>query len=377
MAAQGDFAGAYRGKRVLVTGHTGFKGGWLALWLRELGAEVHGLALPAPAGSGLHAIVGPGTFEQEIFADVRDGVAVTAALEQIQPEFIFHLAAQPLVRRSYAAPVETVETNVLGTIHVLEAVRQLRLPCDVLVVTTDKCYENRNWVHGYREGDPLGGSDVYSASKAAAELLVAAWRKSFFTADPRLGKVVTARGGNVIGGGDFAADRIVPDCVQALASRKPILVRNPHATRPWQHVLDCLSGYLWYGAVLGTPARRGTLAPSMNFGPLVRDNRDVQSLVQEFLRHWPGKWIDGSDSAAPPEAGRLHLATDLAAAELGWQPTWNFSDSVARTADWYLKFHGRGKPDMKACTVRQIRAFVADAAKAGQPWTSARAKKSP
>ncbi len=366
--SHGIFGGAYLGKRVLVTGHTGFKGGWLSLWLRELGAEVHGLALPAPAGPNLHSLIQPGTFQQEVTADMGDAAAVQAAVGRIRPEFIFHLAAQPLVRRSYVAPVETVQTNVLGTVNLLEAVRQLGWPCHVVVVTTDKCYLNQDWVHGYRETDPLGGHDVYSASKAACEVLVAAWRKSFFEPDPRLGAVVTARGGNVIGGGDFAADRLVPDCIRSLAAGEAIRVRNPQSTRPWQHVLDCLSGYLWYGASLSAPGAKARVAGSLNFGPLIRDNRDVQSLVEALLEHWPGRWVDASDPWAPHEAGRLHLATDLAAAQLGWQPTWGFAETVRRTAAWYQQFYQRGPRAMRTLSLRQIEAFVRDAALAGLPW---------
>lgn len=370
----GIFGGAYRGKRVLVTGHTGFKGGWLSLWLHELGAEVHGLALPAAPGSNFHGLIQSGTFRQEFTADVGDAAAVQSAVAQIRPEFVFHLAAQPLVRRSYVAPVETVQTNVLGTVNLLESVRQSELSCPVLVVTTDKCYQNHDWLHGYRETDPLGGHDVYSASKAACELVVAAWRKSFFEPNPKLGPVVTARGGNVIGGGDFAADRLVPDCIRSLAAGETIRVRNPKSTRPWQHVLDCLSGYLWYGASLTGPGAKPGLARALNFGPLIRDNRDVQSLVAALLQHWPGKWLDASDPLAPHEAGRLHLATDLAAAQLGWQPTWGFDMTVQQTAEWYLNFHQHGPRGMRQLSLRQIDDFVAAAAKAGQPWAGGEAK---
>lgn len=368
MDSNNIFGGVYRGKRVLVTGHTGFKGGWLSLWLHELGAEVHGVALPAPAGPSFHSLIRHGTFQQEVTADIRNAEALQSALGQIRPDFIFHLAAQPLVRHSYASPVATVETNVIGTANLLEAVRRLALPCDILVVTTDKCYENRDWEHGYRESDPLGGHDVYSASKAACEMIVGAWRRSFFDSNPKLGKVATARAGNVIGGGDFSEDRIVPDCVQALSAGKPIRVRNPRATRPWQHVLDCLSGYLWYGAVLASAPRESTLARSLNFGPLVRDNRDVRSLVETFLSHWPGEWVDTSDPAAPHEARRLHLATDLAAAQLGWQSTWNFEQAVESTATWYRQYYEQGERGMKALSLQQIAAFVQEGRSQKQPW---------
>lgn len=368
MNSQNVFGGAYRGKQVLVTGHTGFKGGWLSLWLRDLGANVHGFALPPAPGPGFHSVISQGTFASEVFADIRNAETLQSALGRIRPHYIFHLAAQPLVRHSYSSPVATIETNVLGTANLLEAVRRLGLSSDILVVTSDKCYENRDWDHGYRESDALGGHDVYSASKAACELIVGAWRRSFFETSPKLGKVATARAGNVIGGGDFAADRIVPDCVQALSLRNPVRVRNPEATRPWQHVLDCLSGYLWYAAVLASPARDSTLSPSLNFGPPIRDNRDVRSLVNEFLRHWPGEWVDASDPTGPHEAHRLHLATDQAAAQLGWQPTWNFEEAVKTTAVWYRQFHEREGRGMKAVSRRQIASFVRSGRNQKQPW---------
>jgi len=362
-----SFGGVYGGRRVLVTGHTGFKGGWLSLWLRELGAEVYGLALPAPEGPGLYGLICRNTFAGESTVNVCDAAALEAALARIRPEFIFHLAAQSLVRRSYAVPMETVEVNVNGTLHLLDAVRRLGLAAQVLVVTTDKCYENRNWDHGYRESDPLGGHDVYSASKAACEVLVAAWRRSFFEPDRRLGRVATARGGNVVGGGDFSADRIVPDCIRSLSQRKSIQVRHPRATRPWQHVLDCLGGYLGYAAALSRP-EGSDLPGALNFGPLACDHRDVRSLVEELLRHWPGTWVDASDPQAPHEASRLQLSTDLASARLGWHPTWGFGETMARTAEWYRRFHDRGGTGMRAFSVRQIAAYVAAAQKAGQSW---------
>lgn len=366
------FGGTYRGKRVVVTGHTGFKGGWLSLWLHELGAEVHGISLPAPSGPNFHALLQPDIFQQEIFIDIREAKPLQAALKRVRPDFIFHLAAQPLVRHSYVSPLVTVETNVIGTANLLEAVRLLALPSDILVVTTDKCYENRDWDYGYRESDPLGGHDVYSASKAACEMIVAAWRRSFFDPNPKLGMVATVRAGNVIGGGDFSEDRIVPDCVLALSSGKPIRIRNPKATRPWQHVLDCLSGYLWYGAFLSSTRRKSTVARSMNFGPLVRDNREVQSLVLELLSHWPGEWVDTSNPSAPHEAHRLHLSTDQAATQLDWQPTWNFEEAVKHTALWYRQYFDCGKRGMQSLSLRQIATFVRAGQSQQQAWALTR-----
>jgi CDP-glucose 4,6-dehydratase len=242
------FRGLYRGKSVFVTGHTGFKGSWLTAWLLELGAHVHGFAQPPPTTPALFDQLGLAARIQHELGDVRHFMAVQRSIAKAQPDFVFHLAAQPLVRRSYEEPLETYATNVLGTAHVLEALRGLQKPCAAVFITTGKCYENREWVHGYREEDPLGGHDPYSSSKAAAEIAIASWRRAFFCDHPV--KIASARAGNAIGGGDWAADRIVPDCIRSLQAGQPIAVRNPKATRPWQHVLEPLSGYLWLAALL-------------------------------------------------------------------------------------------------------------------------------
>lgn len=243
-----SFAGLYRGKHVLVTGHTGFKGSWLCEWLLALGAEVTGLSLPPPTTPALFDQLGLAPRIHHRLGDVRNLEDVRDAVAKSQPDFIFHLAAQPLVRLSYEQPVETYATNVQGTVHVLEAARLAARPCTVVAITTDKCYENQEWVHSYREVDPLGGYDPYSSSKGAAELVIAAYRRSYFSAPTSPVRLASARAGNVIGGGDWARDRIVPDCIRALQNDAPIIVRNKSATRPWQHVLEPLSGYLWLGA---------------------------------------------------------------------------------------------------------------------------------
>lgn len=361
------FLNRYAGRRVFVTGHTGFKGSWLSLWLHRLGALVTGFSLPPAAPPSFHEVVREGTFAAEISGDIRDGEAVTEALGAARPDFVFHLAAQALVRRSYVDPVETFEVNALGTVRLLEAVRAAGLSCPVIVVTSDKCYENRGWEWGYRENDPLGGHDVYSMSKAATELVAQSWRRSFFQTEARLGPLATVRAGNVIGGGDYAADRIVPDCVRALLAGQPIPVRNPHATRPWQHVLDCLSGYLWLGARLAAPEREARLADAFNFGPDARSNQPVAALVTEFLQHWPGEWRDESRADAPHEASFLHLDTDRAAQWLGWHPSWNFADTVRETARWYHARHVGGA-DMRTFSLAQIDAFTAGAAAHGLAW---------
>lgn len=363
------FNGFYTGKRVLVTGHTGFKGAWLSLWLKKLGAKVTGLALPAPTNPNLHAIIQPGTFVREFTGDIRDAKALAAAVTEAQPEIIFHLAAQPLVRLSYNEPLATLDTNVMGTAHLLEAVRADAINCVTVCITSDKCYENREWEFAYRENDPMGGHDIYSMSKGATELVVAAWNRSFFLPNPALGPLVTARAGNVIGGGDYAADRIVPDCIRSLQTGKPILVRNPVAVRPWQHVLECLSGYLWLGARLAKEGKNSRIASPFNFGPEPSARQPVRRLVEEVLRCWPGEWTDGSTPGSVHEAILLSLSIEKAGALLGWYPAWNFEEAVKQTVTWYHECHARKNPDMLQFTGAQIDAYAAAARAKNLSWT--------
>lgn len=365
-----SFGGFYRGKRVFVTGHTGFKGGWLALWLKQLGAVVTGYALPPLPSPGLREILGADLFAGETLADIRDRQRLRADLKDANPEVIFHLAAQPLVRLSYAEPYDTFEANVMGTANLLEAVRQLQLPATVIIATSDKCYENAHWDYAYRESDPLGGHDVYSTSKAAAELVTQTWRRSFFSVDHKLGNVASVRAGNVVGGGDYAKDRIVPDCIRSLLDKQPILVRNPKATRPWQHVLDCLSGYLALGAAAAQAPKNSPLASAFNFGPGPLANLPVKDLVEEILKTWPGEWTDASDPRQPHEAARLNLAIDKAAAQLGWAPTWGFAEAIRQTTLWYHERHVAGHGDMRAFSVQQIGAFTESARTNGQAWAA-------
>ncbi len=361
------FGGAYAGKRVWLSGHTGFKGAWLAEWLVALGAEVTGFSLP-PAEDALFPLLGLETRLRHQTGDLRDAAAVEASLRGAEPDFVFHLAAQPLVRRSYEIPVETYAVNVMGTVHVLDALRRLGRECAAVLVTTDKCYENREWLHGYREDDPMGGHDPYSSSKGMAELAIAAYRRSYFTGHPV--RVASARAGNVIGGGDWAADRIVPDSIRALRSGGPVVIRNRRATRPWQHVLEPLGGYLALGQAL---ARRDDPASArcetgFNFGPGLESNRTVADLVDELLRYWPGTWVERSDSGAPHEAGLLNLSTDKARHLLGWSPVWDFSETVAHTAAWYRQtVSGDAAPG--DLTRAQIRDYAARAAARSLPWT--------
>lgn len=363
------FGGAYRGKSVWLSGHTGFKGSWLATWLLQLGARVHGFALLPPTNPSLFEQLGLAAQLAHEIGDVRDAAAVAKSISNAAPDFVFHLAAQPLVRFSYEQPVETYATNVMGTVHVLDALRPSQRPCAAVFVTTDKCYENREWLHAYREEDPLGGYDPYSSSKAAAEIAIAAYRRSFFQSHPV--KIASARAGNVIGGGDWALDRIVPDSIRALQRREPILVRNKRSTRPWQHVLEPLSGYLSLGAQL-TKRDADQLCSAFNFGPALTSNRSVSDLVEEFLKYWPGKWIDRSDPQAVHEASLLNLATDKAFHLLGWSPVWAFAETIEHTANWYRQAIELGESmegELLALTRGQIARYQSCASELGLGWT--------
>jgi CDP-glucose 4,6-dehydratase len=361
----------YQHKRVFLTGHTGFKGGWASLWLSELGARVYGFSLPPPTYPNLHQLISPAVFESQVEGDIRNYASLLKAVGDAQPNLVLHMAAQPIVRRSYTDPIETLHTNVLGTAHLLEAVKTVGLGCPVIVVTSDKCYENREWEFAYRETDRLGGHDVYSMSKAATELVAQSWRRSFYEPNPKLGLLATVRAGNVIGGGDYAADRIVPDSVRALIEGKSILVRNPTAVRPWQHVLECIGGYLWLGARLGAEGKNSPLAAAFNFGPGPASRQPVRRLVEEILKVWPGKWVDGSNPASPHEATLLSLTIDKAAAMLEWRPAWDFQQAVHETVAWYHERHARNNPDMLAFTRRQIERYTEAARSQSIPWANA------
>jgi CDP-glucose 4,6-dehydratase len=370
--AMEEFLGFYRGKTVLVTGHTGFKGSWLAFWLHRLGARVVGYSLAPPTTPSLFEGLRLADLVEHHLGDIRDPEHLQQVVKATAPGAVFHLAAQPIVRESYKTPVPTYDTNVMGTIHLLEALRCLSHPCSAVFITSDKCYENREWVYGYRETDPLGGHDPYSSSKAAAEIAISAWRRSFFRNHPV--RIASARAGNVIGGGDWAKDRIVPDCIRALQQGQPIVVRNRLATRPWQHVLEPLSGYLWLAALLGTPSSPlnptdTTLDTAFNFGPLRESNRPVEALVAEILRHWPGTWEDRTDPEAVHEAALLHLSIDKAQAHLGWHPVLDFATTIRETVRWYSQAHQDSKPErLRELTADQLDAYIAQARIQGLGW---------
>jgi len=363
------FAGVFKDKVVWLSGHTGFKGAWLATWLLRLGARVHGFSLPPPTQPALFEQLGLANRISHELGDIRNAETVARSLRATQPDFVFHLAAQALVRPSYAEPLITYDTNVMGTANVLDALRSLTKDCAAVMVTTDKCYENLERVHPYAESDHLGGHDPYSSSKAGAELVISAYRRSFLNATPV--RVASARAGNVIGGGDWALDRILPDCIRALQRGEPIGVRNPDATRPWQHVLEPLSGYLWLAALLSRPELlgldRAAVSSAFNFGPELEANRRVGDVVEEVLRHWPGRWTRPETRSALHEARLLMLDTTKAKQVLHWRPGWNFEAAIGRTVNWYQHTH-RDPAAAESLTLADISAYEQAAHAAGIAW---------
>jgi len=346
----------WHGKKVLITGHTGFKGSWLSLWLQSLGASISGYALPptrpslfelARAGEGLHSHIG----------DVRDLEHLQRVLAEEQSEVVFHLAAQPLVRYSYVNPVETYATNVMGTVHLLEAVRQSDNVRAVVIITSDKCYDNREWVWGYRESDPMGGHDPYSNSKGCAELVTAAYRVAFF--NPAVSEhhgvaVASARAGNVIGGGDWSEDRLIPDVIRAFLDKQPVVIRHPHAIRPWQHVLEPLNGYLWLAQKLWQEG--SAWAEAWNFGPNDEDAKPVEWVVERMSKLWgEGASWRLDDRSHPHEAHYLKLDISKARLRLGWQPRRNLESALKDTVDWYRAY--QRKQDMREVALAQISAY--------------------
>lgn len=343
----------WAGRRVFLTGHTGFKGGWLAIWLRMLGAEVHGYALPADFTPSLWEATRLAPLVPGTLADIRDGTLVATALKAFRPEVVLHLAAQPLVRASYQIPAETYATNVMGTVHLLEAVRRCDAVRAVVVVTSDKCYDNREWPWPYREQDALGGRDPYSSSKACVELLCASWRDSFLQDNGTL--LATARAGNVVGGGDWSPDRLVPDALRAWEQGEALTLRNPHATRPWQHVLEPLYGYLMLAQALAEG--RDDAAAAWNFGPDSDGVASVAEVITQLSALWPepAAWHTKTQAQQPHEAGLLALDSARARHLLGWRPRWTLRQTLERTVEWHSAW--RSGANMQAFTREQIVAF--------------------
>jgi len=354
------FSNVYHNKRVLITGHTGFKGSWLALWLANLGANVSGLALPPDAEPNHWRLLKLNI--PEFYVDIRNYEQVKQVFDQIKPEIIFHLAAQPLVKLSYENPIETWSTNVMGTVNILEACRHVPELSAVVVVTSDKCYQNNEWHWGYRENDPLGGHDPYSASKAGAEIVVTSYRKSFFQqkSHPLL---ATGRAGNVIGGGDWSKDRLIPDAVRSIENSKRLEIRSPNATRPWQHVLESLSGYLLLGKNLLEGAQ--STADSWNFGPEYEGNRSVEQILHQLKLYWPKLDWEYSGQFHPHESNLLFLDTVKAKTILNWQPVWSFKETIEFTAQWYSDY----LDSRNVTSEKQLNRYINDAKSKSIQWS--------
>ena len=361
---------AYQGKRVLVTGHTGFKGSWLTTWLLKLGARVCGLSDEIPTNPSMFEVLSLGTKIENNYCDIRDFNGVSKILKEFAPDYIFHLAAQPIVSVSYENPLNTIETNVMGTAILLEALRQWNQDCNVVIITSDKCYENVEWVYGYKETDHLGGKDIYSGSKGAAEVIFHAYYNSFFKSPNNRIRIATGRAGNVIGGGDWAKDRIVVDCMKNWALGKTVEIRSPEATRPWQHVLEPLSGYLTLGARLNIDEQLE--GESFNFGPKSEQNRTVLELLTDLSRHWnfnkPEEAYRITENIPFHEAGLLKLNCDKALFYLRWESNLSYQECVKMVGEWYFSFYN-SQLDMYELTLDQIKQFEKLALRRNLTWS--------
>ena len=347
----------WKGKRVLITGHTGFKGSWLSLWLHHLDAAVFGYSFSVPTKPSLFQLCNLSLITETTFADIRDLNQLMAILDRVRPEIVFHMAAQALVRRSYIDPLETYSTNIMGTVHLMEAVRRTAGVKAVVIVTSDKCYENREWIWGYRENDLLGGFDPYSSSKGCSELITKAYQNSFFSRDEyaRHGTgIASVRAGNVIGGGDWAEDRLIPDIINSFLQSQPVIIRNPDAVRPWQHVLEPLSGYMDVAERL----YNGEIdyAEPWNFGPSEDDARPVRWIVERLAVLWgKGATWRLDEAKNPHEANYLRLDCSKARNKLKWRPLWDLETALEKIVDWYRSYESNG--DMKGKTLEQIQEY--------------------
>lgn len=351
----------YKGKKVFLTGHTGFKGSWLLQWLHLLGAEIKGYALAPLHGEDLYNLIDGDSLCHSVIADINDKETLEKAILSFQPDYVFHLAAQPLVRLSYQIPSQTFATNAIGTAYVLDALQKLEKTCSVILITTDKVYENKEWIYPYRETDSLGGHDPYSASKACAELIIHSYVHSFFHPllyNKHKKRIASARAGNVIGGGDWAKDRIIPDIIKSLLNNQPVSVRNPQAVRPWQHVLEPLSGYLALGCKLA--ANGENYDGAWNFGPLLDDNKKVEELVKTAIEIWgSGSYQKPELTDQPHEATLLKLDISKAINLLNWTPKYNSKTAIGKTIDWY-KSYNKDKAGIKDFTINQIHSYASD-----------------
>lgn len=356
----------FNGKKVIVTGHTGFKGSWLVAWLKMLGANVIGIGLDPYTDPSNFSASAIGNDISDHRLDICNDRELSKIIEQSDPDFLFHLAAQALVRKSYDNPAETWQTNVMGTLNVLEGLRKVKKACTAIIITSDKCYDNVEWVWGYRENDALGGPDPYSASKGAAELVVKSYIKSYFPKGSAV-KIASARAGNVIGGGDWSLDRIVPDCIKAWSEGQVVPLRNPHATRPWQHVLEPLSGYLCLAAELSD--RKELHGEAFNFGPQAQQNKSVLELVKAMQQNWEQvRFEDVSGVTKEPyESGLLKLNCDKALHLLNWHAVMNFNQTVAFTTDWYKTYYQQADA-IPAYTLAQIQQYREIASNKGMLW---------
>ncbi len=365
------FNNIYAGKRIVVTGNTGFKGSWLTLWLELLGASVVGISKDIPSSPSLFDELGLSSRIDHHFQDINDALGVTRLLSDARPDFVFHLAAQPIVSEAYENPLETLQTNILGTANVLDAMRVFTHRCNAVIITSDKCYDNVEWPWGYREQDALGGKDPYSASKGAAELIAKTYFRSWFAKPESKIRMATARAGNVIGGGDWAVDRVVPDCIRAWSKGESVTIRNPRSTRPWQHVLEPLSGYLRVGQLLAE-APENVNGGAFNFGPNADQNETVLELLNAIGMSWKsgagGQHQIAEGSPAFAEAGLLKLNCDKALAYLQWRPVLAFAETAAFTGAWYDKFYNGARTDLNDFTIGQIKAYAAAASGKGIPW---------
>jgi len=364
------FNNIYQNKKVVVTGHTGFKGGWLSLWLKLMGAKVYGISNEVYTDPSLFGVAQIESQMQSYLADIRDLEKMKTILGDIEPDFVFHLAAQPIVKLAFEQPIDTFTTNIIGTANILEALRILNKPCIAIMITSDKCYDNVEWVWGYRETDHLGGKDPYSASKGAAELMIKTYFHSYFKKEGKI-KIASVRAGNVIGGGDWAANRIVPDCFRAWAQNEKVIIRSPDATRPWQHVLEPLSGYLRTGQLLAQPTKADVNGEAYNFGPPTDQNYTVLDLLKELAVSWDEKNSDilQVEPSNFPESGLLKLNIDKALFDMQWVPTLSFKETAAFTCDWYKTYYQEQKGDMLDYTMQQITQYIEVAKQKGILWS--------